>query len=306
MERIQYPVKADSCVLVLGMFDGVHRGHQALLMAGEEEARGRKVPLVVSTFEPHPLEVLMPQRAPRRLTTPDERAGLLEQWGVDTLCEIPFTAETAATPPKRFLEHVWESYHPSCVICGFNYTFGARGEGRPEDIVRFGAEKGFDALVVPPVRVAGDTVSSTRIRAELEKGDIRMVSRLLGHAYTFEGTVEQGKHIGRTLGFPTADVSYTHDKAFPRYGVYIGYLKAEGARSEPSVINIGRHPTLPEGGVTIECHVLGGHPSLYDRRVKVTLMDFLREEKRFGCVEELAEQLKADREKAEAWFAQHA
>ncbi|MBQ9306868.1 MAG: bifunctional riboflavin kinase/FAD synthetase [Clostridia bacterium] len=305
MDILHMPAQVGPCVLVLGMFDGVHRGHQALLMQGAEQAEQLKLPLVVATFEPHPLDVLFPERAPKRLTTLEERASLMEGYGVDKLCVTKFTREIADTPPEVFLSELSRTFAPKCVICGFNYTFGAKGAGKPEDLDAYGQAHGFTTIVLPPVEIAGGTVSSTRIREELEKGDIRLATRLLGHAYTFSGTVEQGKHIGRELGFPTANVSYTPEKAFPRYGVYVGYLMTESGKARQSVINIGRHPTLPEGNITIEVHVLGEHPDLYGRAVTVMLMDFLRDEQKFESREALVEQLERDRDNASGWFAAH-
>lgn len=306
MEVMRNPSAIGPCVLVLGMFDGVHRGHQELLMQGGERAKALHVPLVVSTFEPHPMEVLFPQKAPRRLTTLSERAELMAGYGVDALCVEDFTRELADTPPAEFLSGLVRTYAPRCVVCGYNYTFGAKGAGKPEDMQAYGLEHGFETLVVPPVEIAGEAVSSTRIRRELEAGELRMASRLLGHAYTLEGTVEDGKHLGRTIGFPTANVGYDPVKVLPRYGVYIGYLRPEGEKAMASVINIGLHPTLPDGTVTVEAHVLEENENLYGKKAVVTLMDFLRPETRFASKEELTAQIAKDREAALGWFAQHA
>ena len=300
------PSAIGPCVLVLGMFDGVHRGHQELLMQGGERAEALHVPLVVSTFEPHPMEVLFPEKAPRRLTTLSERAELMRGYGVDALCVESFTRELADTRPADFLAGMVKTYQPLCVVCGYNYTFGAKGAGKPEDMKAYGLEHGFETLVVPPVEIAGEAVSSTRIRKELEAGNLRMASRLLGHAYTLEGVVEDGKHLGRTIGFATANVGYDPVKVLPRYGVYIGYLRPEGEKATPSIINIGLHPTLPDGTVTVEAHMLEENENLYGRKAEVLLMDFLRPETRFDSKEALTAQIAKDREAALAWFAAHA
>ncbi len=305
MEIIWKTGPMETCVLVLGMFDGVHRGHQELLMLGAEKAQAKKIPLVVWTFEPHPLEVLCPSRAPKRLTTLQERADFMAGYGVDRLCVTAFTLDIANTDPQVFLDRVTEIFHPACVICGFNYSFGQGGRGKPEELKAYGEAHGIDVAVVPPVEIAGDTVSSTRIRLLLEAGDLRLATRLLGHAYALSGRVMDGKHIGRTLGFPTANVACPAEKELPAFGVYVGYLKAKGERSRECVINIGRHPTLPEGSVTVEAHVLKEHPDLYGKDVTVTLMDFLRPETKFASVEDLREQVDRDRQQAAAWFRAH-
>lgn len=299
------PTAIGPCVLVLGMFDGVHRGHQELLMQGGERAQALKVPLVVSTFEPHPMEVLFPDRAPKRLTTLSERAEIMAGYGVDALCVDTFTKEVADTAPQAFLDGLVRTYQPRCVVCGYNYTFGARGAGKPEDLTAYGRLHGFETIVVPPVEIAGEAVSSTRIRAELEAGHIRMASRLLGHAYTLEGLIEDGKHLGRTIGFPTANLHYDPSKVLPVYGVYLAYLCCEGGRAKESVVNIGRHPTLPDGTVTVEAHMIQENADLYGKKAVLTLMDFVREEKRFDSKEDLMAQIEKDRAYAVAWFEQH-
>lgn len=302
---IHNPTAIGPCVLVLGMFDGVHRGHQELLMQGGERAQKLKVPLVVSTFEPHPLEVLFPDKAPKRLTTLQERAEIMAGYGVDALCVDTFTRSVAGTEPRDFLDGMVRTYRPKCVVCGYNYTFGARGAGKPEDLTAYGLEHGFETLVVPPVEIAGESVSSTRIRRELEAGHIRMASRLLGHAYTLEGVIEDGKHLGRTIGFPTANLHYDPAKVLPAYGVYLAYLTCEGSRARESVVNIGCHPTLPDGTVTVEAHMLQEHADLYGQKAVLTLMDFVRGEKRFDSKEDLVAQIEKDKDYAMAWFEQH-
>lgn len=242
-------------VTVLGMFDGVHRGHQALLMQGAALAEAQGLPLNVCTFEPHPLTVLRPDKAPARLTTQAERAQLMAGFGVDSLCVLPFTRRMADQLPEDFMARMVETLAPRTVVCGFNFTFGRRGMGNGETLTAYGATHGFETVIVPEVVLEGATVSSTRIRALLDGGCIREASRLLGHAYTLAGQVaEDGAHM-----------AVSGKKALPLPGAYACYLTVDG-QHYPAVAHI-------DGGVRVQ--VLDGFLPLAGRRIRLTLMDLL-------------------------------
>lgn len=290
------------CVLVLGMFDGVHRGHQALLMAGLARAQEAGVPLCVGTFEPHPLAVLKPERQPPRLTTQTERAQLMASYGVDVLCVLPFTRALASMPPEDFVREMVTAAHPVAIVTGFNYTFGDRGSGDCHTLAALSGRYGYECVTVPEVVLDGATVSSTRIRRLLQAGELRAATHLLGHAYTLAGRVEGGKHIGRTLGFPTANVRISPRKALPAFGVYFCFLTVDD-ESWPAVVNVGRHPTLPEGHVTVEAYVLDGAMNLYGKMVRLTFLRYQRPERSFESVEELQRQIARDAEEARNFFA---
>ena len=302
MRLVYDPVDMGSGVLVLGMFDGVHRGHQALLMAGHELASQYGVPLHVCTFEPHPLAVLRPENAPPMLTTLPERAQLMAMFGVDALCVHTFTRSVAAQEPEDFLAHLERVYRPMAIVAGFNYSFGSRGRGNGEMLKRWGEEHGCEIIIVSKVEIGGEPVSSTRIRGLLKDGNVHEAARLLGHGYTLGGKVVNGKRIGRTMGFPTANVAIPASKALPAYGVYTCWLE-DGEKVHAAVVNIGRHPTLPEGAMTVEAHVLDDSLDLYGKKVRLTLLHFQRPEKTFADVEELRQQITQDAEDARAWFA---
>lgn len=299
MQILRNPAVLEPCVLVLGMFDGVHRGHQALLMAGLELAEQNHLPLNVCTFEPHPLRVLRPQAAPPLLTTLTERAALMADFGVNHLCILPFTAETAAETPEEFMSMLARVYQPRHVVCGFNYSFGHLGAGNADSLRSFG----FDVTVVPEVVLGGETVSSTRIRRLLGQGDIRQATRLLGHSYTLSGRVMNGKHIGRTMGYPTANVEIPAEKALPAFGVYACWMQV-ATSIYPAVVNVGRHPTLPEGSVTVEAYALDQCLSLYGKKVRLLFLDYLRPEKRFDSVDALKVQITRDADEAREFFAE--
>ena len=302
MRIVRDPINMGSCVLVLGMFDGVHRGHQALLMAGRDLADQYGMPLHVCTFEPHPLQVLRKEAAPPLLTTLTERAQLMASFGVDALCVHTFTRKVASQEPEDFLRQLDEVYNPHAIVAGFNYSFGSKGRGDGEMLKAWGAEHGCEVVIVPKVELDGDSVSSTRIRLMLREGNIHGATRLLGHGYTLSGRVTSGKRIGRTMGYPTANVEIPQGKALPAYGVYACWLTV-GSETHEAVVNVGRHPTLPEGAVTVEAHVLDDSLDLYGKKVRLTLLHFQRPEKTFADVEELRQQITQDAEDARAWFA---
>lgn len=306
MKILRNPARLSPCVLVLGMFDGVHRGHQALLMRGGELSQEMAFPLNVLCFEPHPLRVLVPEKAPPLLNTLPEKARIMQSFGVDNLCVTTFDRARAAQSPEDFLAELVETYAPVVVVCGFNFTFGRAGQGNGQLLREYGKKHGFRTVVVPEVNVEGETVSSTRIRRMLSEGDIPMVNRLLGTAYTLSGLVEDGKHLGRTLGFPTANVHIPRNKALPAYGVYDCWLETADGAFHPAVVNVGRHPTLPEGHVTVEAHVLtqGGEPlDLYGQHVRLSFMRCQRGESCFASKEDLQAQITRDAAEARAYFA---
>jgi len=298
------PKRMPPCVLVLGMFDGVHRGHQALLMRGGELAQEMNFPLCVLSFEPHPLRVLAPEKAPPLLNTLPEKARIMQSFGVDELCITTFDRARADQSPEDFMAEMVATYAPVVVVCGFNFTFGKGGKGTGKMLREYGKKHGFRTVIVPEVIVEGETVSSTRIRKVLASGDIPMVNRLLGTGYTLSGKVETGKQLGRTMGFPTANVHIPRHKALPAFGVYDCWLETAEGAFHPAVVNVGRHPTLPEGNVTVEAHVLTDEPiDLYGQRVRLSFMRFQRAEIRFDSKEELQEQINRDVEEARAYFA---
>lgn len=298
MRILRDPASLPSCVLALGTFDGVHRGHQALLMKGGELAKAKGCPLAACTFEPHPLRVLRPEAAPSLLTTLPERAALMAAYGVDVLCVTTFTRARADQSPEAYMAELERTFHPAAVVCGYNFSFGQGGRGHGETL----RDAGFETVVVPEVTMDGAGVSSSRVRQALQAGDLSLATRLMGHAYTLTGRVADGKHIGRTMGFPTANVTVSRDKALPAFGVYACWLET-GTGYYPAVVNVGRHPTLPEGSVTVEAYALDASLSLYGQRVRLTFLKFQRPEQVFDGIDALQEQIARDTEACRAYFA---
>ena len=228
MRLILDPTSLPRSAVALGMFDGVHLGHQALIRRSRALADRLGVPLSVCTFEPHPAAVLFPDRAPRRLTSPGERAALMAAQGVDTLCVHRFTREVADLPPAVFLERFTRIYRPAAVVCGFNFTFGARGKGNCGTLRAWGAETGTAVEVIPAVTLAGETVSSTRVRALLAAGDCKGAAALLGRPYAVNGTAERTEE-----GFLALEPRW--QKALPAPGRYLCGLNWEDGQEQAEV-----------------------------------------------------------------------
>ena len=302
MRMLRDPARTPACVLALGTFDGVHLGHQALLMRGGELAGALGCPLAACTFEPHPLQTIRPEIAPPLLTTLPEKAALMAGFGVDMLCVTSFTRSRADQSAEDYLDELVRVYQPLAVVCGYNFTFGREGRGTGEMLRAYGQAHGFETVIVPEVTLDHEAVSSTRARRALGSGDLSLATRLMGHAYTLTGVVADGKHIGRSMGFPTANVTIPRKKALPAFGVYACWLEARNT-VYPAVVNVGRHPTLPEGGVTVEAYALDERLSLYGERVRLTFLHFQRPERTFDSVDSLREQIARDTDDCRAWFA---
>jgi riboflavin kinase / FMN adenylyltransferase len=268
--------------VAIGTFDGVHRGHQAVIEGAD----------TVLTFDPHPLEVLHPAALPKLIMPFEVKRDVIEGLGVRELVVIPFDREFAALSAEGFVEDVLiERLTAARVSVGENFRFGARAKGDPEMLV---ARTEFDTRVVPLVEVDGETVSSTRIRALVAAGDMEGARRCLGAPFMVEGTVVEGDQRGRTLGFPTANIVPDDRLAIPGHGVYAAF--ADGV---PAAVNVGVRPTFDSGrGVLIETYLIDREDDLYGRTLRVAFVERLRGERRFAGVEELIAQMRIDVEEA--------
>ena len=280
-------------VLALGMFDGVHRGHARLLETARHAARARGAQCVAFTFSHHPLAVLRPQDAPLLLTLPGEKATEMARLGLDALVMRRFDAAFGALPAEVFVAHLAATLRPREVIVGFNYHFGAHGQGDSQLLRTLGARYGFTTRVLPPVCWRGQPVSSTRAREAVLAAREEEARLLLGRPYSFCGVVRPGKRIGRAIGYPTANLIPPRGKALPPYGVYAVWALVEGQRF-PAIMNLGIHPTVPDGPPTIEVHLLDACRALYGRRITVELTAHLRPEVRFDTLDDLRAQIALD------------
>jgi riboflavin kinase/FMN adenylyltransferase len=288
--------------VALGNFDGVHRGHQALLRQTVEQAIALSAPVVALTFEPHPRRFFVPDTGPFRLTLPPAKRRLLEHHGVQAVLEQRFDQAFAALSAEAFVDEVLLSgLGARHVVCGYDFTFGARRGGNVEKLRKRGREKGFGVTVLDPVMREGEIYSSTRIREALRAGWASEAAGLLGHAWEIEGVVEQGDQRGRTIGFPTANVALG-EHLRPRFGVYAVRALVEGAWRD-GVANLGRRPTVGKLQENFEVHLFDFAGDLYGQTLRVALVDFIRPEMKFAGLEPLKAQIAADGEAARRLLA---
>jgi riboflavin kinase/FMN adenylyltransferase len=279
--------------VALGVFDGVHLGHRAILGAAVAHARASGAPAIACTFDPHPLEVLQPGRAPLPITTLDERLALIAQCGIDGAVVLSFTAELAAVEPEAFVKDVVVGrLAASQVVVGFNHRFGRGARGDAALLRELGGRLGFRVDVVEPLTVDGVEVSSTAIRAALGRGDLDGAARMLGRPYTLPGKVVPGAGRGRTLGFPTANVAPDRPVLLAT-GVYAAVAEV-GAERRRAVVNIGVRPTFGEDTLAVEAYLLDFSGDLYGQPIRLTFVSRVREERRFPSVDALRAQIEAD------------
>lgn len=283
----------------LGVFDGVHRAHRALIERVVARARERGVPSVVITFEPHPGEVLSGKPMPR-LASLDERLALIAALGVTHAKVIRFSREVAKITAEAFVHDMLvRRLGVIAVVAGFNFTFGRGGVGTPATLAALGKELGFEAEALGPVEVGGRPVSSSAIREELCAGHVSTAAALLGRPYTVRGKVVTGDGRGRTIGFPTANLAPEPENLLmPGRGVYIAEAQPEGAGVYPALVNVGTRPTFDSGSARIvpEVYLHGFAGDLVGRGLAVTFVDKLRDERRFPTVERLVAQIREDLE----------
>lgn len=282
------------CVVTIGVFDGVHRGHQELI--GHAVARGRELglPTVVMTFDPHPGEVLRPGSHPAQLTSLARRAELVAELGVDAFWVLPFTAELARVPADGFVhELLVDRLHVALVVVGHNFTFGYQARGNVAELATLGQRFGFTVEGLDLVESNGSgpkpgvvTYSSTYIRACISAGDVRAAAEALGRPHRLEGVVVRGDQRGREIGYPTANLGLAEHVAVPADGVYAGWFVDEGKRRETAV-SVGSNPTFSGQQRTVEAFVLDADEDLYGRRVAVDFVERVRGMERFDSVDEL-------------------
>lgn len=298
MRVIRRTAQAGDRVVALGTFDGVHRGHQALLASAFTLARNEGIPLRVCTFCQHPLQVLRPEAAPPILSTIPEKARRMDFAGADEMELMPFTRNMADMEPEFFLSSLRSRMNVRAVAAGWNYTFGRKGRGDAELLLADGKKHGYQVIIEEATTCEdGTAISSTLVRQTLSQGNTEAAAKLLGYPYSLTGLVEEGKHLGHRLGFATANIRVPHHKQLPVYGVYTCIMETVQG-TFPGIVNIGTQPTLPSGKLTVEAHALTGHPELYGCRVRLTFLKRLRPEMRFDSVKELQKQLEADRDTA--------
>jgi riboflavin kinase/FMN adenylyltransferase len=279
--------------LTMGTFDGVHRGHQALLKALIAGARAAGVASVVITYEPHPRCVLDPDHCPANLTTLDEKTWLLDQLGVDHLVVIPFTPQLAALSPAAFMQRLLRGIQVRRIVIGENHRFGHGQRGDPAFLRRLGTRHDFTVEVAPTLTRGKAPISSSRIRRLVLLGQVRAAAQLLGRDYVIRSTVEHGLKRGRELGFPTANLRISPNKLLPATGIYAVRVDIED-RTYAGALSVGFRPTFGSNSLTVEVFILDFDADLYDKLLTVWFVQRLRAEKRFASVAALQQQMTRD------------
>lgn len=277
--------------LAIGVFDGVHRGHQALIAEAQADAARTGGTAVVMTFEPHPMMFFRRPEHPLRLSGPRHKELLLERQGVTHLAVLPFDALRAAQSADDFVDDLRASCHPlGGVVVGAEWKFG---RGREGDVALLRRMGGFEVDGIAPVTVDGEVVSSTAIRTAVAAGDLSAAAKSLGRPYGVYGRVERGRQLGRQLGFPTANVA-VHGCQLPPDGVYAACARV-GQTTYRGITNLGLRPTVSgSAGRVLEVHLFDFEGNLYGAEIEVEFLRFVRPERKFGSLEELKAQIAAD------------
>ncbi|MEU5939193.1 bifunctional riboflavin kinase/FAD synthetase [Micromonospora sp. NPDC047548] len=286
-------------VVTIGVFDGVHKGHQATIGHAVARARELGVRSVVVTFDPHPAEVVRPGSHPAVLTEPARKAELVESLGVDVLCVVPFTPEFSRLPAEAFVHDILvEHLHAALVVVGDNFRFGHRAAGDVTLLERLGRTFGFGVESAPLVAEAGTVFSSTYIRSCVDAGDVAPAAAALGRPHRLEGVVVRGDQRGRELGYPTANLLCHRHAAVPADGVYAARLVRRGQR-EPlaAAVSIGTNPTFSGRERRVEAYALDFSGDLYGERLALDFVAHLREQRRYDSIEPLLAQIAEDVER---------
>ncbi len=286
-------------IFALGFFDGVHLGHQALLsecrrLAGELGAQAAAI-----TFHRHP-QSFFQQDPPGTINTADDRLRLLRAFGIDPVYPLPVNQKTMTTPWEDFIGQL-RDFGAAGFVCGDDFRFGHRGEGSAAKLADLCREAGIPCSVVPEQMLDGVRISSTRIRRLLEAGDMTRANRFLGHPHILSGKVVAGRHLGRTLGIPTANLAFPEELLVPRFGVYACLAHADG-RIVPAVTNLGVRPTVDGHHITVEPWLLDFSADLYGKSITLEFHKFLRPERKFGSLQELQGEIQKNAAETRKFF----
>jgi riboflavin kinase/FMN adenylyltransferase len=288
-------LRLEACELTIGSFDGVHLGHQALIRAMVADARKADLPAAVLTFFPHPSVVLRGRQSTLYITSPEEKADLLGELGIDYVVNQRFDHALSVVRAADFLDMLKARLGFQDLWVGEDFALGHHRQGNRLYLEKAGAERGFRLHVIPPLIADDEVISSTRVREALRSGDVARAATYLGRPFVVPGTVVRGPGRGRRLGIPTANLSIWQERAFPGPGVYACLAEVAGRRLK-AVTNIGIRPTFDDGEHTpiVEAHLLDYEGDLYGQELRLGFVDRLRDERRFPGPEALVEQIQRD------------
>ncbi|MBY6411057.1 bifunctional riboflavin kinase/FAD synthetase [Rhodococcus sp. BP-252] len=305
------PADWGRCVLTIGVFDGVHRGHAQLITRAVKSAKERGIPSVLMTFDPHPMEVVRPGSHPAQLTTLTRRAELAEELGIDVFCVMPFTPELMKLTPERYVHEILvERLHVAEVVVGENFTYGKKALGNVALLRKIGERAGFAVDGVNLLAEHAVTFSSTYIRSCVDAGDVAAAAAALGRPHRVEGVVVHGDGRGRQLGYPTANVAPPMYSAIPADGVYAAWFTVLGpgpimgtvtpGERHRAAVSVGTNPTFSGRTRTVEAFVLDSDGDLYGQHVAVDFVERLRGMEKFDSIDDLIEEMGRDSDRARA------
>jgi riboflavin kinase/FMN adenylyltransferase len=296
-------VKLPDAWLTIGSFDGVHRGHQAIVRRLSAGARAAGSPAVVLTFYPHPSVVLGKRKDPFYLTSSEERAALLGTCGADVVITHPFDRQVAATPAADFVSLLKQQLGLTHMLVGYDFALGRNREGDVPTLNKLGETFDYTLETMPPVENNGEIVSSSRIRSSLAEGEVEKAGQLLARPYRIPGRVVAGDGRGRSIGIPTANLEVWAERVIPKAGVYVCRALV-GGKSWGAVSNIGVRPTFETQPVPprVEAHILDFDAQIYDQEIQLDFLARLRDEQRFPGVQALVGQIHKDIERAREYF----
>ncbi len=292
------PESLRGSIVALGNFDGFHLGHQAVVGRAVQRAFHERRPVIVATFDPHPVRFFKPDLPPFRLTTLDQRELLFAHAGADAMLVFEFNEELRSTSAEDFVtELLGRQIGAAGVVTGDDFTFGKQRRGNLELLRTLGAAHGIAAEAVSPVLLEGQRISSGRIREALAAGDTATATRLLSRDFAIEGVVQRGDARGRELGYPTANMALG-DYQRPRYGIYAVRVTLDDGSEHPGVASLGVRPTFDPPQELLEAHLFGFDGDLYGRKIEVALHVFIREERKFDSLDALVAEMRNDEAKA--------
>ncbi len=288
-----------NAVVTIGTFDGVHVGHQKIIHQLLNESKRTGGESVLITFHPHPRKIVKPHESLMQLTTMEERIELLKQLGINNMVVVPFTKDFSQQTALQYVENfLVERFHPATIIIGYDHKFGNNREGDYRMLEQYAHQFSYTVQEIDEQLINDAVISSTKVRAALLRGDVLYAKSLLGYDYFFKGEVIEGNKLGRTIGYPTANLQMDNpDKLVPGNGVYAVLCQLEGEiRLLKGMMNIGTRPTVDGLNRMIEVHIFDFNEEIYGRHLKVRLKHFLRNEEKFSGIDALKEQLRKDKE----------
>lgn len=285
---------SEPTIATIGFFDGVHLGHEYLLRELRAEARCRGLKTLVVTFSNHPRLLFNPKCALKFLTLTDEKLHLIELSYIDYCLVLPFTMELAHLTSRDFMAKLYQSFGVRAMLVGYDHHFGSDIASGFDEYAAFGREIGVNLILCDAFSVKDINVSSTKTRIALEEGDIALANSLLGYPYRIHGKVVHGHQVGRTIGFPTANLQLPDEKFLPRCGVYLVTVTTPDGLLHDGLLNIGHRPTLDNGNLSVEVYIDNYSGNLYDSQLQLQLLSFVRPETKFDSLDSLKAQLESD------------